>query len=136
MSPLQKKRCLLVIFLITGVSLTLFLILYALSQNINLFYTPSQLNEAVRAKTIRVGGMVVKGSIVRQKLNVEFVITDFNQQLKVFYQGILPDLFKEGQGVVALGKLNETGNFIAEQVLAKHDEKYMPPEIAALKGAQ
>lgn len=136
MSSLHRKRAVLVILLISGVSLSLALILYALSQNIHVFYTPSQLlSEEMKDKrntAVRIGGMVVKGSVVRKEgLEVEFMITDFNQQMKVAYTGILPDLFKEGQGVVAFGR-REGMDFKASQVLAKHDEKYMPPEIANL----
>ncbi len=134
MSPTQKKRLIVVISLVGGISIAVTLILYALSHNINLFYTPTQLAQSTvpETKTIRVGGMVVKNSIVRgNNLEVGFVITDFNQALQIKYTGILPDLFKEGQGVVALGRL-ENGSFNASQILAKHDEKYMPPEIASM----
>ncbi len=121
-----------------GLSLCLGLILYALSQNINLFYTPTEIasDMAPMDKTIRVGGMVVDGSFTRgDKLNVEFTLTDFENTLVVQYNGILPDLFREGQGIVAQGVLNANGHFEAKQVLAKHDENYMPPEIAKLKQA-
>lgn len=134
MSSVHKKRLMIVGSLIIGLSLALGLILYALSQNINLFYSPSQLRTAriSSGKIIRVGGMVVKNSVVRKNdLSVEFMVSDFQQQIKIHYQGILPDLFKEGQGIVALGKLDKDGEFQANQVLAKHDEKYMPPEVAA-----
>lgn len=137
MSPAQKKRLKVILSLVTGLGVSMALVLYALSKNINLFYTPTQLAQEkhVSHQTLRVGGMVVKESVVRsQDLNVEFVITDFNQQVKVKYRGILPDLFREGQGIVAQGQLEKDGTFIANQVLAKHDEKYMPPEVtAALK---
>lgn len=137
MSAVQQKRLIVVVSLICGCAIALGLILTALSQNIDLFFTPTQLlSQSVPNKTIRVGGMVVINSVVRhENRKVEFTITDYNHQLKISYQGILPDLFKEGQGIVALGKLDKKGNFIAHQVLAKHDEKYMPPEVAAgLKG--
>ncbi len=140
MSPVQKKRMFVVIGLISGVGIALGLILYALKQNINLFYSPTQLviEKVPENKTIRIGGMVVKNSLVRNNdLSVEFVISDFQNQTKVKYKGILPDLFKEGQGIVAQGALDKNGEFKATQVLAKHDEKYMPPEVGAtLKGAQ
>lgn len=106
------------------------LVLYALRQNINLFYTPAQLFAAERMPIhrIRIGGMVQAHSVKRgSDLNVSFTITDFKKELQVQYSGVLPDLFKEGQGVVALGTMNTDQIFIAEQILAKHDENYMPP---------
>ena len=109
------------------------LILYALRQNINLFYTPYQLAHAkVHAnQVIRIGGMVVKGSVVRSldNLEVEFQLTDFKTTIRVQFAGILPDLFREGQGIVAIGQLIDAKYFKATEVLAKHDEKYMPPGI-------
>lgn len=135
MSVMHQKRIVLVLTLVVGLSLGVGLVLYALSQNINLFYTPTQLatEQISPNKTIRVGGMVVKGSVKRlDALAVEFTVTDFKHETKVRYQGIMPDLFKEGQGAVALGKIGSHGEFVAEQVLAKHDENYMPPEIANL----
>jgi len=134
LTRLHRKRLFLIFTLVGGVSLAVALILYAFTQNINLFYTPTQCVETKvpQHKTIRVGGMVVKGSFKRlDDLKVEFIVTDFNQEIPIYYQGILPDLFKEGQGIVALGKLDEHNRFVASQVLAKHDEKYMPPEITA-----
>jgi cytochrome c-type biogenesis protein CcmE len=106
-----------------------------LRQNISLFYTPTQIaaGEAPQQHHIRLGGMVEKNSILRgQKgLEVQFKITDFNRTITVTYTGILPDLFKEGQGVVAEGQLVDNQHFRASQVLAKHDENYMPPEVKA-----
>ncbi len=138
MSPVQKKRMVIVIALVTGIGITIALTLVALKQNINLFYAPSELaiEKMPANKTIRVGGMVVKNSVVRDKdLNIEFEITDFNKKIKIHYQGILPDLFKENQGVVVQGTLLSNGEFKANTVLAKHDENYMPPEVSAsLKG--
>lgn len=134
MTLLHKKRIILIASIGMGLSLALGLVLFALSKNINLFYSPSDLlKEKIKpAHTIRVGGMVVQNSVVRHAdLQVEFLITDYDNTLKITYQGILPDLFKEGQGVVALGTLDSQGGFQAHQVLAKHDEKYMPPEVAA-----
>ena len=140
MTSLQKKRMLLVTVLLFGLGTALALVLYALSQNINLFYTPTQISEnaAPSKKQIRVGGMVVVGSVVRSNyLKVEFVVTDFANSVKIEYQGILPDLFREKQGVVVKGKIGANGNFIAKEVLAKHDENYMPPEAAfAVKQAE
>lgn len=134
MTLARQKRVILILSLILGIGGAVSLVLYALSQNINLFYTPTQLMEEKVAhhKNIRVGGMVVKNSIIRQQdLVVEFLIHDYKNQIKIHYEGILPDLFREEQGIVALGQLTADGQFQATQVLAKHDEKYMPPEVAA-----
>ncbi len=132
MTPKQKKRLFFTFFLLGGLGLTVALVLYALSQNINYFYTPTTiLQQNQTNKVMRLGGMVVTNSVIRDKdINIEFTLTDYNNQIKVKYKGILPDLFREGQGIVALGKLEKTGTFEATQVLAKHDEKYMPPELA------
>jgi cytochrome c-type biogenesis protein CcmE len=136
MSLRHQKRLTLVITLVIGLAVGVGLVLYALSQNINLFFTPTQLALQTEppSKQIRVGGMVMKGSVQHHdNLAVEFMITDFQHELKIQYKGIMPDLFKEGQGVVAQGRLGQDGQFIADQVLAKHDENYMPPEIAHLQ---
>lgn len=112
------------------------LVLYALRQNISLFYSPSQVatGKAPINHAIRVGGMVVPGSILRHSndLMVRFKITDYQHTLDVVYRGILPDLFREGQGVVAHGYLLDNTHFKASEVLAKHDEKYMPPEVTSI----
>jgi cytochrome c-type biogenesis protein CcmE len=109
--------------------------LVALKDNINLFYTPQQIadGEAPIDRTIRAGGMVVEGSVKRAKddLTVMFDVTDSKAEVTIRYTGILPDLFREGQGIVALGQINQQGQCIASEVLAKHDENYMPPEVAA-----
>lgn len=107
----------------------------ALNENINLFYSPIDIVEgrAPRDRLIRAGGMVVNGSVVRstEDLSVRFVISDTaSAEVPIEYDGILPDLFREGQGIIAKGKLNADGIFVAEEVLAKHDENYMPPEVA------
>lgn len=111
------------------------LVLYALRQNISLFYTPTQVvsGDAPRNHLIRVGGMVVPGSIVRKTkdLSVQFQITDYRQTVTVHYEGILPDLFREGQGIVTEGRVLANGHVDATDVLAKHDENYMPPEVKA-----
>ena len=138
MNPQRKKRLLLIVALVVGVAIALGLALGALQQNINLFYTPTQIanGEAPVDTRIRAGGMVEKGSVQRSgdSLDVRFVVTDFNKSVPITYRGILPDLFREGQGIVALGKLNAAGEVVADEVLAKHDEKYMPPEVTkALK---
>ncbi|RMN12921.1 Cytochrome c-type bioproteinsis protein CcmE [Pseudomonas syringae pv. coriandricola] len=132
-NPLRRKRLLIILAVLVGVSLAVSLALSALKENINLFYTPSQIanGEAPLDTRIRAGGMVEKGSLQRSadSLDVRFVVTDFNQSVTIAYRGILPDLFREGQGIVALGKLNAQGVVVADEVLAKHDEKYMPPEV-------
>ena len=117
------------------------LVLQAFQSNLVFFFSPSQIaaNEAPRDRAFRIGGLVEEGSIKRdgQSLTVQFVVTDMAQRVPVTYTGMLPDLFKEGKGVVAQGKLGSDGVFRAEQVLAKHDENYMPPEAAhAVEQAQ
>lgn len=133
MRPVRKKRMQLVIFLALGAAIVVGLVLFALRQNINLFFTPTQIaaGEAPIGQEIRAGGLVIDGSVSRasDSLYVEFVITDTAEQVKVAFDGILPDLFREGQGIIAIGKLDEAGVVQASQVLAKHDEEYMPPEI-------
>lgn len=138
MNPLRKKRLLIILAILAGVAIAVALALSALQQNINLFYTPTQIanGEAPQDTRIRAGGMVAKESLKRtgDSLDVEFVVTDFAKSVTIRYRGILPDLFREGQGIVALGKLNADGVLIADEVLAKHDENYMPPEVTkALK---
>jgi len=134
MTPKRKQRLMVVTFILVGVSVAVGLTLFALNQNINLFYSPSQVvaGEAPPNTRIRVGGMVVDGSVQRDpnSLFVQFDITDYDKTMRVEYSGILPDLFREGQGIVAQGAMNEQGVFTAAEVLAKHDENYMPPEVA------
>lgn len=133
MHPIRKKRLTIVLFLLAGVAVAVALTTYALRQNINLFYDPSQIaaGEAPVDVRIRAGGMVEEDSVIRnpESLQVEFRVTDFTSSVLVEYTGILPDLFAEGQGVVAMGRLDGNGRFVADQVLAKHDENYMPPEV-------
>ena len=141
MTPLRRQRFILVGLLVLGVSVALGLALLALRENINLFFSPTQVKagEAPQQTSFRLGGMVVEGSVQRPDadLSVEFVLTDTVEQVTVTYKGFLPDLFREGQGIVAQGFLNSNGIFEAKQVLAKHDENYMPPEVAdALKKAK
>jgi len=116
-------------------------VFFALRENMNLFYPPADIAEgkAPIGTNIRAGGMVKEGSVVKagDSLKVDFVVTDYAADLAVTYTGILPDLFEEGQGVVVAGKLDATGLFVAHEVLAKHDENYMPPEVAdALKQSE
>lgn len=141
MTPKRKQRLTIALGLAFGTALIVGLIMYSLKQNINLFYSTTQIvkGEAPTDTRIRVGGMVMKGSLVRdtKSLHVSFVVSDTAEQVKVEYTGILPDLFKEGQGIIAQGKLDTKGVFQADEVLAKHDENYMPPEITdSLKNAK
>ncbi|MFI8743945.1 cytochrome c maturation protein CcmE [Pseudomonas sp. NPDC077186] len=133
MNPVRKKRLYIVLAILCGVSIAVALALTALQENINLFYTPTQIaeGEAPLDTRIRAGGLVEEGSVKRSpdSLEVDFVVTDGAKGITIRYQGILPDLFREGQGIVALGKVNEQGVLVADEVLAKHDENYMPPEV-------
>ncbi|MCF6202410.1 MAG: cytochrome c maturation protein CcmE [Methylococcaceae bacterium] len=134
MTPKRKKRLYIILALVFGAGIAVGLTMYALSQNINLFYSTSQVanGEVPIGTRIRVGGMVVKGSVKRSKdsLQVNFDLTDYGKPITVSYTGILPDLFREEQGIIAQGKMDDQGIFQADEVLAKHDENYMPPEIA------
>jgi cytochrome c-type biogenesis protein CcmE len=135
MHPHRKQRLIWVSLIVVLSSAAIGLVAFALRDNINLFYPPSDVvaGKAPVDRNIRLGGMVVEGSIERSdtSLTTEFWVTDYEASVAVRYTGILPDLFDEGQGVVAEGRLDETGVLIASQVLAKHDENYMPPEVAA-----
>ena len=134
MKAIRKRRLTLALFLLVGVSVAVGLAMVALQENINLFYDPSQIASGAAPQDVRIraGGMVEEGSVNRSSdsLDVSFRITDRLSSVQVRYEGILPDLFKEGQGVVALGRLDENGTLRADEVLAKHDENYMPPEVA------
>ena len=138
MHPLRKRRLMLVIALVLVASTAIGLMVYALRENIDLFYPPAAVaaGEAPVGRSIRVGGMVSQGSVKRggDSLEVEFVLTDYQADVTVIYEGILPDMFGEGQGAVASGELRDDGRFVADQVLAKHDENYMPPEVAEALG--
>ncbi len=133
MTPRQKRLT----WILLGVGLVaaaVGLVLFALKNNVNLYFTPTQVyhNEAPQGRSFRIGGMVEEGSVKRDSdgLTVRFRITDTAREMTVVYKGILPDLFKEGKGVVAQGKLDSDNVFMAEEVLAKHDENYMPPEAS------
>jgi cytochrome c-type biogenesis protein CcmE len=134
MNPKRKQRLTIISLIVLGSGLVIGLILYSLEQNINLFYSTSQIaqGEAPVGTRIRIGGMVVKNSMKRKpdSLTISFSLTDYAHPIQVEYTGILPDLFKEGQGIVAQGKMDTKGVFQADEVLAKHDENYMPPEVA------
>lgn len=133
MNPVRKRKLTMVLFILFIMATATALITYALRQNISLFFTPTQLamGEAPTKQNIRIGGMVVKGSVVRatNDLSVEFKLTDYKQTVLVSYHGILPDLFREEQGIVASGVMIDKGHFKANEVLAKHDANYMPPEV-------
>ena len=135
MKPHRRKRLGIILFIATGLSVAVGLTLYALSQNIDLFYTPTQVaqGEVAAGQRIRIGGMVREGSLVSadDSLAVEFVATDYVHDVPIFHEGILPDLFREGQGIVVEGSLDTAGVFQASRVLAKHDENYMSPEVKA-----
>lgn len=134
MKPQRKQRLMLVGFLFVGTAAAVGFLLMALQQNVDLFYPPEKIvsGDAPIDKRMRAGGMVLEGSVQRtDSLDVSFVLSDLaGSDFEVRYSGILPDLFREGQGIVATGKLRSDGVFMAEQVLAKHDENYMPPELA------
>ncbi len=136
MNPLRKQRMYALIAIVGGSILAVFLVVSALSKNLNLFYSPTDLlnNDLSPNTLIRAGGMVREGSIKRSNntLNIQFVVTDFKNDLTINYSGILPDLFSEKAGVVVQGYLEREGYFRAIEVLAKHDENYMPPEVAKL----
>ena len=134
MHPLRRQRLWVVLSIVLFSSAAVGLALYALRGNIDLFYPPAAVaaGSAPLDTSIRVGGMVVDGSVRRaaDSLQVRFVVTDYQASVEVIYEGILPDLFAEGEGVVASGRLGADGVLRAHQVLAKHDEDYMPPEVA------
>jgi cytochrome c-type biogenesis protein CcmE len=136
MHPLRKQRVYAIVTVFLGTVIALVLVMSALSKNMNLFYSPSELlnSEIAQGSIIRAGGMVASGSIEKStdSLEVVFLITDFQNSLPVIYNGILPDLFSEDAGVVVKGFLKEDGTFFAQEVLAKHDENYMPPEVAKM----
>lgn len=133
MTPKRKRRLLTIVFILLGVSGAVGLLLTALGNNMNHYYelSAAKADPKLIGKTIRIGGMVEQGSINRHpdSLAVDFRITNFKQHISVRYEGILPDLFREGQGVLAKGKLLDSDHFMAEQILAKHDENYMPKEV-------
>lgn len=140
MNPRRKSRLSVIVAVLFGISVAIGLTLYALSQNIDLFYTPSEIvygkenNPHTRPEVgqrIRVGGMVMEGTVQRdpKSLKVVFDLNDIGPAITVEYEGILPDLFREGQGIVAQGILIEPTRLQATEVLAKHDENYMPPEL-------
>ncbi len=134
MNPRRRKLLMMVVFIVLGMGTATGLALMAFQENLLYFYSPTQVadGEAPLERNFRIGGMVREGSVVRDpdSLEVRFTLTDTMNDMTVTYDGILPDLFREGQGIVANGRLGEDGRFIAAEVLAKHDENYMPPEVA------
>jgi len=141
MHPKRQQRLIIALVIVLLSSATVGLVAYALCGNINLSYPPSEVvaGKAPLGRNIRVGGMVVDGSIKRSTtdLTTTFIVTDYAAEVTITYTGILPDLFAEGEGVVAAGVLDTAGILVASEVLAKHDENYMPPEVAAaLEGKQ
>jgi cytochrome c-type biogenesis protein CcmE len=138
MTPTRRKRLFLVLGIIAGVAIAATLALQAFRQNVMYFFDPSQVvaGEVKTGERFRLGGMVEKGSMRREagSLTINFIVTDMHSKVPVTYSGVLPDLFKEGGGVVTHGRLDASGTFVADEVLAKHDENYMPPEVSrALK---
>lgn len=134
MTPQRRKRLYLVLGVVVGVGIAAALALSAFRQNVTFYFIPTEVAQgAVHGdESFRLGGMVKQGSVKRAlgSLEVSFVLTDFKHEVPVTYDRVLPDLFREGQGVIAHGRLNAHGVFVADDVLAKHDEKYMPPKIA------
>ena len=130
MNPIRKRRLSIVFLILLSSAMGSFLIIKALDSNLDFFFTPSEINENIipENKRIKVGGMVLEGSVIREKTNILFEITDYKESILVEFNGIVPDLFKEGSCVVVLGYL-EGDMLLAEEVLAKHDENYMPPNI-------
>jgi len=133
MTP-RRKRLLGVVAILAGVGAATALAMLAFEDNLLYFYNPSQVlaGDTPDGRTFRIGGMVTEGSLQRTEgtLAVRFVVTDYRHSIPVRYEGLLPDLFREGQGVIAHGKMSASGEFVADEVLAKHDENYMPPEVA------
>ena len=128
----RHRRAAIILGVLAALAAATALVLNAFNANLVFFYTPSQIaaKEAPQGRTFRIGGLVLAGSVVREGVRVNFTVTDTLQTVPVRFEGVLPDLFKEGKGVVAQGQLGPDGVFAAREVLAKHDENYMPPEAA------
>ena len=134
MHPVRKNRLMMALFLLVAVSGTVAALMLAMEEDLNMFYPPDKVvaGEVPTDRTVRAGGMVLEGSVARsaEGLGVQFVLTDYKgAEFAVAYTGILPDLFREGQGILVRGQLDRQGVFQAVEVLAKHDENYMPPEL-------
>jgi cytochrome c-type biogenesis protein CcmE len=141
MTPVRRKRLIIVAVILAGVAVATALGLQAFRKNLLYYFTPAQVaaGDAHPGQLFRMGGLVAMGSVERSpgSMTVHFTLTDMQRSIPVVYSGILPDLFREGQGIVVYGKLDRDGLFVAQQVLAKHDAKYMPPEVnAAIKKAK
>jgi len=141
MTPVRRKRLLIVAVIVAGMGLATAMGLQAFKKNLLYYFTPAQVaaGDAHPGQLFRMGGLVTMGSVERNpgSMTVHFTLTDMQKSVPVVYSGILPDLFREGQGIVVYGKLDKNGLFVAQQVLAKHDAKYMPPEVgAAIKKAE
>ena len=134
MTPTRKRRLYAILTIVLGVAATIALALTAFQENLLYYFSTSEVHagEVPQGRNIRIGGMVVEGSVNRpgQGMVVQFVLTDYAEEVTVEYEGILPDLFREGQGIIAQGQLNQENTFVASEVLAKHDENYLPPEVA------
>ena len=135
MKPHRRKKLGIILFIAAGLSIAVGFTAFALKQNINMFYTPTQVaeGEVGAGQHFRIGGMVKTGTVLdaTDSLKVSFVTTDFVSDVPIQYEGILPDLFREGQGIVAEGEMDASGVFQASRVLAKHDENFMSPEVKA-----
>lgn len=134
----RHKRLAIIVVAVAGLSIAALFVANAFRSNLVFFFSPSDVAEgkAPAEKTFRLGGMVQQGSVKRDGIRVDFVVTDYKHSVPVHYEGILPDLFREGQGVIAQGAFGPDRSFVAKEVLAKHDENYMPPEVAdAMKRA-
>ena len=133
MTP-RRKRLFAVLAIVAGVGAATALAMLAFQDNLLYFYNPTQIvaGEAPSGRTFRIGGLVTQGSLQKTEgtLKIRFMVTDYKESIPVNYEGLLPDLFREGQGVIAHGRLADNGEFVADEVLAKHDENYMPPEVA------
>lgn len=139
MTPARKQKLMIVGAIVTGAAIATGLLLYAFDEGLNVYFQPAEVaaGKVKGTQQFRLGGMVKVGSLVRQGegTTIDFITTDFCVDIPVRYTGVLPDLFRENQGVVALGKLDENGVFQASEVVAKHDENYMPPEVKATMDA-
>jgi cytochrome c-type biogenesis protein CcmE len=140
MTPIRKKRLFLIGLMVAGIAVATTFALNAFNDNLMFFFSPTEVvaGEAPKGHPFRIGGLVTVNSVKRQEdgLTVQFNLTDNADDVTIQYTGILPDLFREGQGIIAMGQLRDDGVFVASEVLAKHDENYMPPEVAsALKTA-
>ena len=133
LSKKVKSRIIFLVFLLLSATVVIYFILKSLEENVVYFFSPSEIydkpNIALNAK-IRIGGLVKEGSIIKDQTSIKFIITDLKKEIIVSYSGLVPNLFSEGKGVIAEGELKDKKYFVADEILAKHDENYMPPEVA------